>query len=94
MDIDFKTLLTLFGVLGGAALYFKKQSDRNKRDAITGNTEGQDKILKENQDAARRQVDAADTAITDLNKERDRLRKEYEAKTRAERAKGWDKKND
>jgi hypothetical protein len=32
-------------ILGGGVAYFKSQSDKNKRDAILGETKGQDKEL-------------------------------------------------
>lgn len=87
-------LIGIIIALVGAVFFFKKQSDTNKRDAVMGQTEGQDKILKENQEAVKRIIEASDTAMAELAEEREKQRKEYEAKTRAERADAWNKKND
>ncbi len=87
-------LLGIIVALVGAVFYFKKQSDKNKADAIIGETKGQDKVLKENQDKAQRTVDEANSSIKEITQEREKQRKEYEAKTRSERADDWNKKND
>lgn len=90
--MNIESILILFGSLVGAIFYLKNQSNKNKRDAIMGQTEGQDKILQENQAAAKAKIQMADDTIDELAQERERLRKAYENKTRDERADDWNKK--
>lgn len=87
-------IVLLVASLGGAAVFYKSKAEKSQTDAIMGETRGEDKILKENQDEVRKQISAADDTIKELYEERDRLRSEYESKTRQEKADEWNKKND
>lgn len=89
--MNIEAILLVIGSLAGLVVYFKRKADTARKDAIMGDTQGQDKILAENQAEARKKVEAADDSIKDIMKERERLRKEYEAKTAQERADGWNK---
>lgn len=74
--------------LGGAAYFFKRQSDKAKRDALLGETKGQDKILKENQSQVKNEIAEIDKRVDDFYKEREKLQ---EIKSREDRAKDWNK---
>lgn len=87
--MNFESVAFVIGVLLGGVLYFKSKADKSKKDAIMGQTEGQDKILRENQDEAHSEVVKNAEAILQLEIEREKQRKEYERKTREERAKDW-----
>lgn len=45
-------------VLVGGLYYFKSQSDKNKRDAVLGETKGRDKELSAQQDKIRDEINA------------------------------------
>lgn len=92
--MDIKDVLLLLGGLVGLVLFYKKKADNAKADAITSRVAGEDKILKENQEEARRKIQESDDSIEKLKAEREHLRHEYEKKTKEERAADWNKKND
>lgn len=85
-------IVLLVASLGGAAVFYKSKAEKSKAQAIMGETNGQDKILKENQEEVRKKIIEADDTIKELYEERDKLRSEYEAKTRQEKADEWNKK--
>lgn len=68
--------------------YFKRIADKAKKDAILAETRGQDKILKENQDSVKNEINEIDKRIDEFYKEREKLQI---AKTKQERAKDWNK---
>lgn len=49
-------LLGAIMLLGGGLFYFKRQSDNNRRDAILGETKGEDKQLKKQQDKVDKKI--------------------------------------
>jgi hypothetical protein len=73
----------------GAIFYFKSKADRAKIDAIVGRTEGREDILKQKQDAYKKQVEEINKNI---EKAKDELaKKRAEKLSEEERAKKWDK---
>lgn len=47
-------------ILAGLGFYFYKRSERAGRDAILGETKGEDKQLKKQQDAVKEQIDSVE----------------------------------
>lgn len=84
-----ENLILAILTVAGIAFYYKRKADKAGQDAVMGETRGQDKVLKENQDAARREVNEAAEEIKRLITEREK--ESNEPKSREERAAEWNK---
>lgn len=84
-----ESIIAIILALLGAVVFYKTKADKSGRDAILGDTKGQDKILKENQDKAAREALEADQRIKEFYRERETLKDMHE--TKEERADNWNK---
>lgn len=88
MNINISVILLV--ILGMVGLFYKGRAEDAEKDSLLGKTEGQDKILKEDQASIEKTIADASKNIEDLYREH-KIDSE-EDKTKQERADEWNKK--